>query len=381
MNKWVQFGATMTTASLFAATFVAAEPVHIIETPHREAPRQTLYNYVYNLDGSIAFEGSLDHLDWVINRLASEGNDNRFFKQIRNELIPHLKTTRGIATSTPDTVHDRSVELFASIFPRFFQSEEPQFGTIGSGDVAGWWDFQEGTGSTVADSIASKNGAITGATWTTGGPTNLPNMLDLVAASSHHIKVTNDYDLSDGTVCVWVNVDNFDITANLETVIVGFGDLGGEMDLMTTQRDGTDDFRGRSRIGGSDRDVDINSQSTGVLYHVCYGWKSSSTDDTVQIWKDGSSVTSSTANWGAITDINHNMYWGRRSDGSATKKYDGKIGQTILFNKLLTTTEVAAIYNSGAGCTYSSFNFSTNTCGGGSSTPTPVNSIIWFSSE
>lgn len=225
--------------------------------------------------------------------------------------------------------------------------------TIALTDVAGWWDVSEGSGSTVSDSMVSgTNGTITGATWTSGGPSSLPDGLDFNGVEGgDYVEVVKDYDLAAGTVCVWARVDDFDPESDLESFVVDFGNAGGEMTLMTVQRDGTDDFRGRTRwggTGGTDTDVDANSRSTNVLYHVCYGWDTATS--TNELWVDGISHGTSTAS-GVIADWDYEFYWGRRAS-SNSKNLDGQLYQVTLFSRKLADAEIGDVYNGGEGVTY-----------------------------
>ena len=53
-------------------------------------------------------------------------------------------------------------------------------------DVLGWWDFEEGSGTSVADEISTSPtnmDLVATPTWVTGGPTNLANGIDLNGSS------------------------------------------------------------------------------------------------------------------------------------------------------------------------------------------------------
>ena len=217
--------------------------------------------------------------------------------------------------------------------------------TIVKADIEGWWDMDEGSGSSVADSKESggTNGTITGANWVTGGPTNLPDGLNFDTATEK-VVVAKDFDLPDGTLVVWVESD-----ASTGTVqsIAGNGNGGGNFDLAIV--DTTTDYRGRTRFTG-DTTVLSNTLTYGVKNHVAYTWTDDGTPE-VNLTVDGSAETPVTGT-GTTTTNDDNFVWGQRTNETDTLCLDGKIYQVILFNRVLTNTEINDLYNTGAGITY-----------------------------
>jgi hypothetical protein len=208
-------------------------------------------------------------------------------------------------------------------------------------DVLGWWDFEEGSGTSVSDEIAASPANIdlvASPSWVTGGPTNLPNGVDL-NGSGQYGNISKDYDFpsSEGTLSIWFNADTISGTQ----AVIGNGNLGGECDIFFF----SGSLFGRSRFS-SDRDV-TTSVSASTLYLVTWAFKSGD----MEMYVNGSSVGTNTGA-GTLNDAGNNLVIGRRA-GSSTLYFNGKIFQANLFNRRLTTAEVGELYNSGDGVTYS----------------------------
>jgi hypothetical protein len=214
---------------------------------------------------------------------------------------------------------------------------------IATTDVLGWWDCQEGTGSTAADSKGAHNAALAAsASWTTGGPANLPNGISFPgsATSGNSVSVPFDYDFSAGCVAFWFNAASVSGTA----VVVGNGNGGGEFDILLS---GSTSITSRSRYG-TDRDI-TSAISLSTRYFAVYNFASGA----MELFLNGSSVGTN-ANTGTISDSGLNFVWGNRADlTDAGTPFNGKIFQVILFNRVLTSTEITALYNAGAGKRYS----------------------------
>jgi hypothetical protein len=207
-------------------------------------------------------------------------------------------------------------------------------------DVLGWWDCQEGTGSTTADKSSGAHNATlaASATWTTGGPTNLPNGINFAADGvNSKVTVPFDYDLSAGAAGVW-----FKATTLSTSVIVGNGGVGGEFDIFIE----TSTLKSRTRYTSDRTIVSSTTPSTGTVYFVLYNFASGA----MELFLNASSVGTNT-NTGTISDTNDQFGWGQRLNGGDLL-YSGKIFGVMLFNRVLTGAEITALYNSGAGQTY-----------------------------
>jgi hypothetical protein len=224
--------------------------------------------------------------------------------------------------------------------------------TIALSDIVGWWDYQEGSGTSLVDEVGGSNGTASATSWVATGPTNLPNGLDFVPASNSYVDYGFNPSLANGTVCAWVRMD---ATTGTYQTVVGAGNYGGDFELTI---DASEFAGGWTRVGGADRTVwDPTPLTAGTLYFLAYSWTTSAATDLQKLWKNGSLVQSASGTWGTISLVSTNLCSGRRTTASATLEFDGKIYQVMLFNRELTTAEILQLYNSGAGATFSQFDF------------------------
>lgn len=231
---------------------------------------------------------------------------------------------------------------------------------IVTGDVLGWWDFQEGSGSTSADKITAGGtnatlGSLT--SWTTGGPTNLPNGVNFPASGANSfVEVAKLYTATSASYSTWVLMNS--TTTNQQ--VIGNGGLGGAgqgdifMEAVTANK-----IKGRSRVSGADYTiVSSSSVSTATLYHMVY----TVTNGAQALFINGSSEGTTTGATTLISPATDNLLFGQRSQKNNTFLLNGKIFQGILFNRELTSTEVSDLYNTGTGKTYAQmFSTPTNT--------------------
>lgn len=213
---------------------------------------------------------------------------------------------------------------------------------IVASDALAWWDFQDGSGTTVVDKITVSPTNLTlfnTPSWVTGGPTNLPNGVDF-NGTTQYAQAAKDYDYAsgEGTVSVWVNSDN---VSSLRT-ITDDSNLGGEHSLFFNTGN---NLLSRSRFGGVDRDIST-SVSTSTLYHIVYAFKSGD----MQLYVNNVSVGTNTGT-GVLSDTGSNFTIARRAVTSAAF-LDGRIFQVVVLNRRITTAEVGELWNSGAGVTY-----------------------------
>lgn len=230
--------------------------------------------------------------------------------------------------------------------------------SITESNVVGWWDMEEGTGSTLGDESTNNiSMTISGATWTTGGPTNLSNGLNFVAASSQYAATNNNYDtFSDGSLALWAIIDDKTLSP---VVLLGDGGLGGggNADVFLE----SSELKGRTRMTG-DATIAWSSVANATLYHIVYTWKSGTG---VELFINGSSV-GSTANTGSTGAGTTEFTMAAQDTGSFIRFFDGKIFQACYFNAVLDSTDISNLYNSGNGKKYGEF------FGGGVATTTPT---------
>lgn len=204
-------------------------------------------------------------------------------------------------------------------------------------DVVSWYDMDEGSGATLNDKKSTNDGTIANATWTTGGPTNLPDGLDFNGVNAT-VDFNFDPALDTGTAIVWVESDAVASTQ----VIFGHGNLGGRFDIFTE----SSSMKGRVRYTGDVTAAFAAANST--LYFVAFTWSSSSATG-VELYKDGTSQDTATGT-GSPNTMARDLYMG--SNQGANSWFNGRVYQAAVFNRILTSTEISTLYNSGAGQTY-----------------------------
>jgi len=220
--------------------------------------------------------------------------------------------------------------------------------SLSESDVAGWWDTQEGSGTSVADSKSLHDGTVSGATWTTGGPTNLPTMLDY-DGNNDILDFNWNPNQAPGTACAWFIADS--TTGSPFEVIFGEGNGGGG--------GGFDIFIEGNALKGRVRYTSIGDQtvqwttgsgfSSGTLYFVALRWPDGTGD--LEMFVDNVSVDTDPVS-NSVSGGSVDLTVG--SNQALSREFAGKIGQTVLLNKLASDAEIAEIWNGGAGITYDS---------------------------
>lgn len=199
--------------------------------------------------------------------------------------------------------------------------------------------MEEGTGSSLTDETGNNNGTINGATWTTGGPTNLNNGLDF-NGSSHYVSFGFNPNQSTLSVEIWATIDDDSVTG----VLLGHGTLGGGGQFDVFTEGGS--TKGRTRYATSGDTTDTFASSNATLYHFVYTYDASE----VELWVNGSS-DGAVAATGTIGTGSQTLNMGSRGAGTGSF-YNGKIWCARLYNRVLTSEEIAFLYNSGAGVAY-----------------------------
>lgn len=222
---------------------------------------------------------------------------------------------------------------------------------ITTSDVMGWWDFQDGSGSTVTDKITTSptNGVISNATWITGGPTNLPAGVNC-DGTNDYVTIPKDYDFatSNGAIAIWYKI-NVAPTSGQQMTLTDIGSGGGEMTTYIQNFTGDKWLRGLTRYT-SDRTIDSSTRpGLAVNQFTVYNFQSGNMSLYLNTTNVGTNV-----NTGSIVDQNYNLFICRLASGSGYD-FNGKIHQVILFNRPIDSTEVSSLFNSGAGKTYAQY--------------------------
>lgn len=209
----------------------------------------------------------------------------------------------------------------------------PQAADSGPSGLVAHWKFDEGSGSTTADSSGNGNtGTISGATWTTSG--KYDDALDF-DGTNDRVNVSDDdsLDLTTGlTIAAWVNRG----TAGDEYETVVFKNNSGNSDLV---------YLMYSESNTNQPGIWVNSSnfckgtglSTGTWIHLAVTYDGSN----LKVFEGGTQVGESCSYTTAINtstgqlSIGGNSIWG--------EYFDGIIDDVRIYNRALSASEIQSI--------------------------------------
>lgn len=212
------------------------------------------------------------------------------------------------------------------------------------------WNFEEGSGTTANDSIGSNNGTISSATYVTGHigsyALDFDGSNDYVTLTSVPTYITDSHDF---TFTFWVKVTSVTAQPSNERIVY-------MCESTTTERVANIALRGEAgyntkvffavRTNGSASQKTIcltNPLTVNTWTFVACIWNASA--QTVTMYMNDAVLQSGTEtqNLGS-TDIA--MRFGTRSTTTdSTDMLDGSIDDIRLYQQLLSTSEISAIYN------------------------------------
>jgi hypothetical protein len=214
-------------------------------------------------------------------------------------------------------------------------------------NLVGYWKLDETSGTTAIDSLDDHNG-LTNATVNQAGIINTAYSFN---GTNQEVKLkdTNSLVYSDISLAVWVYLNN--LTAEQYPIY--------KIDSTQTRRFGFQIWSNRiyfsknfGSAGGWAVSKDITGMSGAWHYIVA---THSDTNGTALYW-DGNLVDYNSSATSTLTTTTAFEYYIGRFNGSLTAStnywFNGKIDEVGLWNKVLTSTEVTALYNGGAGYTY-----------------------------
>lgn len=249
------------------------------------------------------------------------------------------------------------------------QEPEPVLGAVLSTDVVLWYDIDEGTGTTLdnKEGTAAFDGTISGAAWSTGGPTNLDDVLDFVRADNDSISLNNTLNelvgsANDFTFSIWLKKD--DSTNDSQNIINDWGGSPNRSVLFRYMGGASNAMEFYISDNGTASELQLSYTDADITNYQ--HWTISRTGNNTEYCLNGSSVDTNTGAFtlpASATDI----LIGTRPGGGDS--FDGKVAQFIVLSKAISCTEAADIYNGGDGITYDSFF-------GGAPAPTPAVPMI-----
>lgn len=217
-------------------------------------------------------------------------------------------------------------------------------------DVIGWYDVDEGSGTTLdnAEGTATYDATTVGSpSWTTGGPTNLPNALDFNGTSQYidtNVPSSGGLGVGDFTFMGWIRFDSTSF-ANI------FNDWQSSRSTLCRISSGNLEFysgSGTSTLSGNSA---LAFTDTSAYHFITFTYAASTKTQSISV--DNGSFTSVNHTGTKGTSTN-DLYIGSRPP-AAGDFLDGKVAQAIILSKTVNATERDSVYNSGAGETYANY--------------------------
>ena len=282
---------------------------------------------------AILFTFLLNIQQSMIPSTQQPSNDNRLFS-ITDSTLSALYNNNNIRYSAAnDSLDTSDITDFIS------QDVGYSFGLFGKkteatpdDDTVLLYHFNEGTGTKVGDDSAQENnGAITGATFTTGKY----NKALFFNGVDDYVTVSGDLDFpsSSFSICAWVkSIDN-----SGERAIVSRGYKTYEL----KQRSGYWKFRS-TLVNTASNAIVGGPVETGVWTHLCAVYDKD--NSMVYLYENGVEVNSSSS--ASYTSESGNTAVGARKAGSYQGMYfNGTIDEVLIYKRALTSSEVKEIYS------------------------------------
>jgi Concanavalin A-like lectin/glucanases superfamily len=233
--------------------------------------------------------------------------------------------------------------------------------------LVGWWKFDEGSGTSAADSSGNTNtGTLTnGPTWTTG---KIGGAVTLANASNNYVDVANPANFAfertqPFSLAAWIyhtdNTTEGDIFAKILNTSTwqgydlmmpssGTGGCSGSCTANCLQFDLNNNYSGNNACIR----VDNSAATLNAWHHVAATYDGSSTAAGMTIYVDGVAQTptsSQSALTASILDT-ADLKIGTDVPGNGDS-FTGTIDDARVWNRALSASEVLALYNSAGGCT------------------------------
>jgi hypothetical protein len=197
--------------------------------------------------------------------------------------------------------------------------------------LVGYWRMDEGTGSTTKDDAASHTGTITGATWKTesdGCPSGNCLYFD---GSGDYIQITNFIGVEPLTIIAWINTN---ITCcNSYGRIITNGKT--TFAVRTSARTYATNNGSTQVLPGYNNQLPLN-QWTQVAY------TRNAEGDSCALWVDGVQTGPSSSGGVPSATSTTDIFIGNQQD--LTRTFLGYIDDLRIYNRVLTASEIKAIY-------------------------------------
>ena len=223
-----------------------------------------------------------------------------------------------------------------------FQSGTNLFLLVPTPGLVGWWKFDEGAGSTVADfsgssAVGTWNGS--GVHWATGKVGNSAGQFSTTTVD--YVAAPNpggvfDFGTGDFTLMAWINPT--DLASTYEVIIDkgGWGNPGFSLDISSLNRPDCS-IQGAA---GTNQHFNFGTASTNTWQHVACVFSRS---DKVYGYINGSFISSSGYSVGNGGSVN-NGYPLKIGYYTSTYYFPGLIDDVRVYNRALSAAEIWRIY-------------------------------------
>lgn len=228
----------------------------------------------------------------------------------------------------------------------------PVFGTV---DPVGWWKFDDGSGINAADSGSGGNGGelVNAPPWVTGHVGTNALGFD-GAASQQYVTIGNPAAVQitgNITISAWFSASAMPVTNDYEA-IAGKGYVSGPPDSqaylfrIATDSGGVTTFDcGTYENGNSHFTQWAFTFTTDIVADTWYNAICRFDGSTWKFYLNGTEKTSLTDSTAPVSNAANFLIGAEYLDGGVSRWWDGKLDDVRLYNRALTTQEIADLVN------------------------------------
>jgi hypothetical protein len=230
---------------------------------------------------------------------------------------------------------------------------------IAESDVIFWHDYKDGSGASVTDESGNGHSAslVASPTWGTAGvPTNLAGFIELNGTTQYGSIADHadlDIGVSDRTLAAWVYTDDY----TARQTIMSKGNVNSNWYAMNMEGSAFSNNIGWILDDGADLDFARGgggSLANSTWYFVLVDFDGS-TDD-MYVYLDNTQVASNTTDILADISSSDPLSIGKVLNGATDIWFlNGRVAQTIMFNRVLTSAERTDLFSTGDGKTWGDY--------------------------
>jgi hypothetical protein len=221
--------------------------------------------------------------------------------------------------------------------------------------LVSYWKL-DGSSGAAADSAGSNTLTNTGVTYVSGKINNAGDFensgtaqyLSISDASQSGLDITGDI-----SVHAWLKPESAPGTDIQYQVVNKFLAAGDQRSYAFRYEDasGTKKLTMQVGTGASSENLSVNQNlGTGTFHDVVWTWKAS--NSTLTVYVDGSSIGTDVGSYTSLFSGTAPFIVGDSANLDVMNNFDGIIDEVGVWSRVLTSTEVSELYNSGSGRQY-----------------------------